>query len=137
MNIFIYLLYMKECIVCKTPTTRKFCSTKCKSKMYNSGPSQKERAFQRKKEVVLKMGGKCQICGYDKNLASLTFHHLDPANKQFQLDSRKFANCKLDEEVSKCMLVCRNCHGEIEHSYFNNWRQFSNFKELIGSSPTI
>ena len=32
-------------------------------------------------------GGKCEICGYDKNLAALDFHHLDPNQKDFEIDA--------------------------------------------------
>lgn len=117
---------MKHCIICQSNTSnKKFCSTKCKSKFYNNKDIQRQRGFLRKKEVISSLGGKCSICGYDKNLSSLTFHHINPKTKKFQIDMRKFANCKiqtLQEEISKCILVCRNCHGEIEYPQFNNWQ---------------
>jgi predicted Zn-ribbon and HTH transcriptional regulator len=49
---------------------------------------QKERALSRKLEIIRLKGGKCERCGYDKNIAALEFHHLDPSIKSFQLDSR-------------------------------------------------
>ena len=63
----------------------------------------------------LKVNG-CAICGYNKCARSLDFHHVNPKNKKFNL---KLANLhKKDtlvvEEVNKCILVCRNCHGEIQ-----------------------
>jgi len=81
--------------------------------------------MKRKIEAVKNLGGKCSHCGYDKNLSSLTFHHINPQAKIMSLDLRKFANCKphiIQEELSKCILVCRNCHGEIEYPHFNNWQ---------------
>ena len=29
-------------------------------------------------------GGKCEICGYDKNISALEFHHLDQRKKNLQ-----------------------------------------------------
>ena len=38
-----------------------------------------------KKEAVKRKGGKCEICGYNKNIAALHFHHKDPETKNFAL----------------------------------------------------
>lgn len=84
----------------------------------NSYENQKLRGLKRKYEYVLKRGGKCEICGYDKNLAVLEFHHRDPNNKEYQVDMRKFSNTnldKLEEELEKCDLLCSNCHREQHH----------------------
>ena len=35
-----------------------------------------------------------KICGYDKNVAALEFHHKDSTQKEFKLDARKLANTK-------------------------------------------
>ena len=43
-------------------------------------------------------------------------HHLDPATKEFML-SRHGGTGSLEsarEEARKCLLVCANCHAEIE-----------------------
>lgn len=131
---------MNTCLVCKINiTNKKFCSTRCKSRFYNSRLIQRQRAFLRKKEVILSLGGKCSVCGYSKNLSSLTFHHLDPKKKDFQIDSRKFANCKistLQKEISKCILVCRNCHAEIEYPHFNQWQTVESIP-TVGINPTV
>lgn len=61
-------------------------------------------------------GGKCEICGYNKCFASLDFHHKDPTQKDpnwKKVRSWSFEKIKL--ELDKCMLVCRNCHGEIHY----------------------
>jgi len=67
--------------------------------------------------AVAHMGGKCVKCGYNKCIAALEFHHLDPAQKDFNL-ARKgytFSWDRVREEVEKCILVCANCHREIHH----------------------
>jgi len=60
-------------------------------------------------------GGKCEICGYDKYIGSLDFHHLDRNAKEFDLSSRGLTRSweKIKKELEKCVLVCANCHREI------------------------
>ena len=82
---------------------------------------QKERALTRKLELINLKGGKCEICGYDKNITALEFHHMHPEEKSFQLDSRRLSNTsteKIREEAGKCILVCANCHRELHNPAF-------------------
>ena len=70
----------------------------------------------RKKERLVELkGGKCEMCGYDKCLGALSFHHLDPSEKAFGFSSKELCKAwdKLVAEVEKCILVCMNCHAEI------------------------
>lgn len=65
-------------------------------------------------------GGKCKFCGYNRCVYSLDFHHLNPNEKKFEIAhgiGRKWEN--LIEELDKCILVCRNCHGEIHEGLLN------------------
>ena len=65
--------------------------------------------------LVKEAGGCCQICGYDKYQGALQFHHLDPATKEFALQSGVTkALDKMRKEAAKCLLLCANCHAEIE-----------------------
>ena len=67
-----------------------------------------------KKQAVKIKGGKCSICGYDKNINALTFHHEDPSIKEFQLSNGNTRSWdKYLIELEKCTLVCMNCHAEI------------------------
>ncbi len=71
----------------------------------------------RAKEIlVAEAGGRCQLCGYDRCIAALQFHHRDPATKRFGLGSRGLARSieSLREEAAKCVLLCSNCHVEVE-----------------------
>lgn len=82
----------------------------CK-KCWNEYAAQRQR---RQKELaVQKMGGKCSKCGYDKCLAALDFHHLDPTIKDIGISATRLGKKKLEEELKKCILVCANCHREI------------------------
>lgn len=91
-------------------------------KKFNTYPKQKERAIKRKYELIQHFGGKCEICGYNKNIAALEFHHKNPDDKSFKLDSRTLASIKEEtiiEEASKCMLLCSTCHREIHNQDLN------------------
>lgn len=61
-------------------------------------------------------GGACVICGYDRCDRALAFHHVDPSTKSFSISAnRKVMGFPgLYEETKKCILVCSNCHAEIE-----------------------
>ena len=76
----------------------------------------KKRRSKLKEELVKYKGGKCQICGYDKCIEALEFHHLNNDEKDFTISS--YLNLSIDKlksEVDKCILVCANCHREIHH----------------------
>ena len=68
-----------------------------------------------KQRLVEEAGGRCRVCGYDRYLGALQFHHLDPPRKSFPLSrgcTRAFA--ELQAEAAKCVLLCANCHAEVE-----------------------
>jgi transposase-like protein len=65
--------------------------------------------------LLAEAGGRCVLCGYDGHPAALQFHHLDPATKAFNLrdgDTRSMA--RMREEARKCVLLCANCHAQVE-----------------------
>lgn len=68
-----------------------------------------------KQMAVDYLGGCCQLCGYNKTLSALDFHHKDPSQKDFGISAngatRSFEKLKI--ELDKCILVCANCHREI------------------------
>ena len=69
-----------------------------------------------KATLVAEAGGSCRCCGYDRCIAALHFHHLDPETKRFGLGGRGLARSMetLRAEAAKCVLVCSNCHWELE-----------------------
>lgn len=71
----------------------------------------------RKVELIEYMGGCCVICGYNKSSSALDFHHLDPNTKETNMyKTGNIKNASLEKaktELSKCILVCSNCHREI------------------------
>ncbi len=79
----------------------------------------RNRAKKVKQKYVKYKGGKCSACGYDRCLAALEFHHIDPNKKGFTITSSGKNNIKskpwqeIKEELDKCIMVCANCHREI------------------------
>lgn len=79
-----------------------------------------ERVAQRRRNVkailVQEAGGKCQLCGYDRWIGALQFHHVDPLEKKFNIALRGVARSleRMRAEAGKCALLCANCHAEVE-----------------------
>lgn len=77
-------------------------------------------AVQRRRNKIKEMAvqyksGKCCICGYNRYIGALEFHHLDPHQKDFGIGSKGYTRSfdKVKEELDKCICVCANCHREI------------------------
>lgn len=67
----------------------------------------------------------CEICGYDKCLSSLDFHHINTNDKEFKLsnllaDNKSLLELKtiIEIEINKCQVVCKNCHKLIHNEEF-------------------
>ena len=69
-----------------------------------------------KLRAVNLLGGKCVVCDYSKHPGVLDFHHLDPHTKSFGISSGGFSRswATIEAELQKCILVCANCHREVE-----------------------
>jgi transposase len=69
-----------------------------------------------KEVLVAEAGGRCVICGYDRCVSVLEFHHLDPKDKRLGISAGGLTLSieSLRAEVAKCALLCSNCHGEVE-----------------------
>jgi transposase len=69
-----------------------------------------------KQMLVEEAGGACVACGYSRCVAALEFHHLEPAEKKFSLSHRGVTRsmARARAEAGKCVLLCSNCHAEVE-----------------------
>lgn len=106
----------KSCVVCNRDMgDNKKNHTKCNTCVTRL------RRLRIKKKSVQYLGGKCQHCGYDKHLAALDFHHLDPSKKDFTITTSKYSHNwdVIQNELDKCILLCSNCH-RIEHSKYDD-----------------
>ena len=121
---------IKKCEICNNDFetlpnggSRKYCF-EC-SPSYPKGGSRAKTitALRRamKKEAVKRKGSKCEICGYDKCIDALVFHHKNPEEKDFGLAESGTTHSWEEylAEIEKCELLCANCHAE-EHWKLNN-----------------
>lgn len=70
-----------------------------------------------KQTLVREAGGCCRICGYDRCLGALQGHHLIAADKRAGISARGLTISleALRAEAAKCVLLCSNCHAEVEN----------------------
>lgn len=74
-------------------------------------------ARKKHRQILLEeSGSRCGICGYDKYSGALQFHHKDPTLKSFTLSGKgqTYSLARKREEAAKCILLCANCHAEVE-----------------------
>lgn len=113
----------KRCSMCKKilpiddfyfKNSKKTCRSCYCKKCWCIITHRQQRKF--KQKLVDYKGGKCSICGYDKCIAALDFHHINPNEKD--PDFRKIRNHtylseEIKQELDKCVLLCANCHREL------------------------
>ncbi len=85
-----------------------------------------------KEKAILYLGGKCQLCGYNKYQGALDFHHLDPLTKNFGIGGQGHSRSweRVKEELDKCILVCANCHREVSAGLIDHYILLSSNKQI-------
>ena len=75
-----------------------------------------ERRRRIKEILVAEAGGACRLCGYDRCVRALEFHHVDPTTKEFGVALRGVSRSldRARSEARKRILLCSNCHVEVE-----------------------
>jgi len=76
----------------------------------------REKKYKRRKYVQkYKLSKGCKICGYNRCVNALCFHH-NRGDKEFSI-ADGIGQCKslekLKLEMDKCVVLCRNCHAEL------------------------
>ena len=73
------------------------------------------RRYTIKAQAVEYKAGQREICGYDKCIDALEFHHLNPEEKDFGIGCKGYTRSweKVKNELDKCIMICSNCHREI------------------------
>jgi len=76
------------------------------------------------------LGGKCKICG-EKNIYLLEFHHNigEKEDSISQILDNRWSDFK--KEVSKCKLLCSNCHAELHCTKPNNGHTWKNKSKVL------
>lgn len=106
-----------KCLKCQTESTQK-------------------RRDKVKYMAVAYKGGKCHICGYDKCIGALEFHHIDPNEKDFGISSNGYTHSweKITQELNKCVLLCANCHREVHAKLITIPTDLINDQELANQA---
>jgi transposase len=107
--------------------TRRVCPTHGETEFARRGDAgwrclrcRSEAVARRRRKVkailVAEAGGRCALCAYDRCVGALQFHHVEPAAKRFSLSDTGVTRSleRAREEARKCVLVCANCHAELE-----------------------
>jgi predicted HNH restriction endonuclease len=91
-------------------------SSKYKIKCIKCQSVRKSLRKNRNRQELLKIhGSKCSVCSYDKCSSALQFHHIDPSEKEFEISESAYSLENLITEAKKCVLLCANCHAEVEN----------------------
>lgn len=88
-----------------------------------SNSTNREAIVERKRQRTelinrFKLGG-CVICGYNSSMVALDFHHLDPKTKELDIWQKSYKYERIKKEITKCIVVCANCHREIHAGLIN------------------
>jgi len=110
-------------------TKFKFCSQECREEHMNQFEKQNKTyedirktnnksvaSYRRnmKTKAIEYKGGRCMVCGYNKCEGVLSFHHLNPKEKDFKISSGNTVSWeRLKPELDKCVMLCMNCHTEV------------------------
>ena len=106
------LKYFANAGIIKGVQYKRHNCTSCYSKIKLEKAKEKMQTFREYKKTL-----KCERCGFS-DYRALQFHHKDP-NKEgtVAVMARTHSWDNLYEEISKCEVLCANCH-QIEH--YNN-----------------
>lgn len=86
--------------------------------------------------LVDEAGGRCCVCGYDRYAGALHFHHLDPSQKRLEVNAKgsSLSLATLRAEARKCVLLCSNCHAEVEAGVASITERFDSIPLSLGVS---
>jgi len=91
-----------------------------KKQWVNHGDKWRPLYAERKKQMTewlteYKKQQQCSKCGDDRYYV-LDFHHLDPTQKDIEVSNAICSSItRAEEEIKKCIPLCRNCHSEFHH----------------------
>ena len=59
-----------------------------------------------------KLNAGCEICGYKEHPVALHLDHIDPSQKKIKPSQlKKYSKASIMKELSKCRVLCANCHS--------------------------
>ena len=79
----------------------------------------KKQRNQNKQNILLELNLSCFVCGYNKSIYGIDFHHLDPNEKENEICSMwHMSKEKILKEIKKCVILCTCCHRELHAGVF-------------------
>lgn len=93
-----------------------------KEEWEDMSPSKRLSIRDKCKLAKVKLESGCMNCGYDEHPSALEFHHRNPKEKKFTVSkklSKSMSDSETIAEIEKCVVLCSNCHREIENTWFN------------------
>ena len=83
--------------------------------------SQKKYKEKKRQVVNEARSSGCVVCGYNKCNEALDFHHVDSSTKDKSISDLLCSGSidALKEEISKCVVLCANCHREHHAGQLN------------------
>lgn len=103
------------------------CQKEYKLKHYYSN---KKQYYDRNKVTIIRLRElvddfkkkhPCERCG-ESDICCLDFHHLNPDEKDFEIGNTRNIGSerKILKEISKCIILCANCHRKLHAGRFGN-----------------
>ncbi|MBA7550907.1 hypothetical protein ES705_43437 [subsurface metagenome] len=83
---------------------------------FENDSKKKQEYYKGKKQYIslYKRARGCKFCGYNKCVSALDFHHIGEGKEV------SISNCssleKIKKEITKCVVLCKNCHAELHES---------------------
>jgi len=120
----------KKCKFCGKPVKgKRYCDKKCRDKYWLKNEYQlikKKRHWERKIEIINKLGGKCVKCG-NKDIRVLDINHINRSKKEKPKSKSGFSMCfsynssfrlrEWNKNIDNLELLCANCHR------IHTWKQ--------------
>ena len=93
--------------------TKKYADPEWKAKKNNYRAEQRRN---NKTKAVAYMGGTCAVCGQVFPDCCFDFHHKNPTeDNEVPSTVLHYSWKRIVEELSKCIMVCSNCHRIIHN----------------------
>ena len=81
---------------------------------------QKIKRQQRVEQAIELLGGCCAHCGGIYPPYVYDFHHKNPEEKEFTISEQMLVSTeRFQKEISKCILLCANCHRKEHNKDYN------------------
>lgn len=120
----------KKCQNCSKPSKIRYCSLNCRKEYWNRNDYKifkKKYHWDKKIEIVNKLGGKCVKCG-NEDARVLDINHIDRSKKKRPIDKKKtytwsFRIKEWKSNIKNLELLCANCHR------IHTWKQMNYGKD--------